>query len=175
MPKDELLFLGYPDSGLEKIYRLPGKTPFRQLFTQKNETYGVTVRDYHSIVHGKPAPYLHVNVVADIAEIIKDRQPKEIYVTLDADTHSDHRAAFWFVRDAIQSAGFKGDFLTYVVHGAPPTEPSSRRVVLTKTQMETKRAAIQDHQVGTSPIHDRLADEYTKAEEHFWLSKPDKQ
>ncbi len=168
LPKEELMFLGYPDSGLERIFTMDGSAPFRQMFTQKSETYGVTVRDYHSIVHGRPAPYLKANVVGDLVEIIRDRQPKEIYVTHEADTHGDHRTAFWFVRDAVRSANFKGDFFTYVVHGAPPPEPPSRRVTLTPAQVATKRAAITDHQQGTSPIHDQLADEYTKPEELFW-------
>jgi LmbE family N-acetylglucosaminyl deacetylase len=168
VPRDELVFLGYPDSGLEKIYSANGSAPFQQMFTMKNETYGVTARDYHSVVHGTPAPYLKANVVGDLAEIIRTRRPKEIYVTHEADTHGDHRTAFKFVRDAVRSAGYRGDFYTYVVHGPPPSGEPSRRVTLTATQIETKRAALRDHQAGTSPIHDRLADEYTKPEELFW-------
>ncbi|MEQ2008005.1 MAG: PIG-L family deacetylase [Limisphaerales bacterium] len=168
VPQDELLFLGYPDSGLEKIHTGTGSTPIQQVFTKKTATYGVSVTDYHSLVHGRPATYLRANLVADLVEIIRDRQPKEIYVTHEADTHGDHRAAFWLVRDAIRSARHEGDFFTYVVHGAPPPEPPSRRVTLTQRQVDTKRAALQDHQAGTSPIHDKLAAEYTKPEELFW-------
>lgn len=167
--QDELMFLGYPDSGLEKIYTMDGSTPFQQMFTKKNETYGVTIPDYHSIVHGRPASYLKASVVSDLAEIIRDSQPKEIYVTHEADAHGDHRAAFWFVRDAIRSANYQGVFLTYVVHGSLPPQPPSRRVTLTQTQMDTKRAALVEHQSGTSPIHDQLAAEYTKPEELFWV------
>jgi LmbE family N-acetylglucosaminyl deacetylase len=168
VPKDEMIFLGYPDSGLEKIYTMDGSAPFRQMFTQKSETYGVTVGDYHSLIHGKSAPYLKSSVISDLAEIIKTRQPKEIYVTHEADTHGDHSTAFRFVRDAIRSVPHRCDFLTYVVHGAPPSKPPSRRVTLTPAQVATKRAALIDHQQGTSPIHDHLADEYTKPEEWFW-------
>ncbi len=169
VPKDELIFLGYPDAGLEKISRMDGSTPFRQMFTQKRETYGPTVRDYHSLAHGSPAPYLKSSVVGDLAEIIGKRQPKEVYVTHESDTHGDHRAAFWFVRDAIRAADFQGRLLTYVVHGRPLPAPPSRRVKLTEAQIEIKRAAIVDHQQGTSPIHDHLADEHTKPEELFWM------
>lgn len=168
LPKDELKFLGYPDSGLEKIYTMNGSAQFVQMFTRKSDTYGVTVPDYHTISHSKPAPYLKASVVSDLAEIIRERQPKEIYVTHEADTHGDHRAAFWFVRDAARAAHFQGDFFTYVVHGAPPPEPASRRVKLTAAQIETKRAALINHQQGTSPIHDHLSDEYMKPEESFW-------
>lgn len=166
---DLVIFLGYPDSGLEAIYRQDDSAPFTQKFTKKNETYGATQRDYHFIVHGRPAPYLKTNLIGDIAEIIRDRQPKEIYVTHERDTHADHRTACWFVRDAAHIANYTGPIFTYVVHGEPPAEPPDRRLVLTKAEMDAKRAALEDHQKGTSPIHDQLAAEYTKPEEQFWI------
>jgi len=49
VPQNELIFLGYPDSGLENIYTMDGSAPFRQMFTKENATYGVTAPDYHSI------------------------------------------------------------------------------------------------------------------------------
>lgn len=168
VPRDELLFLGYPDSGLEKIYRAEGGEPFRQMFTRQRETYGVTAHDYHSLVHGRPAPYLKSSIIADLAEIIRARQPKQVFVTHEADTHDDHRTAFLLVRDALRAASFAGRFLTYVVHGKPPAAPPTLRLKLTPAQSDTKRAALKDHQAGTSPIHDGLVEEYLKPEELFW-------
>ena len=168
---DLVMFLGYPDSGLEAIYRQDDSAPLTQKFTKKSETYGVTQRDYHSIVHGRPAPYLKASVIGDIAEIIRDRQPKEIYVTHELDTHADHRTAFWFVRDGARAANYTGPIFTYVVHGQSPAGPPDRRLVLTKAEMDAKRAALEVHQAGTSPIHDQLAAEYTKPEEQFWISR----
>jgi LmbE family N-acetylglucosaminyl deacetylase len=170
--RDEVVFLGYPDSGLQAIYEQTESTPFTQMFTKKAETYGVTQRDYHSNEHGQPAPYLKANVIADIAEIIRKSQPREIYVTNEADTHRDHRAAFWFVRDAARAAAYGRPIFTYVAHGKGPAQTPDRRLVLTKEELETKRAALVDHQAGTSPIHDQLATEYTKPEEVFWLYDP---
>jgi len=168
VPRDELKFLGHPDSGLEKFYTMDGSTPFQQMFTQKGETHGVTAPDYRSVAHGKPAPYLKASVVADLAEIIRERQPKEIYVTNEADTHADHRFAFSYVRDAIRAANHRGDLFTYVVQGNPPSQPPDHRVALTAGEIKTKRSALEDHQAGTSPVHDHLADEYMKPEELFW-------
>lgn len=170
--RDRLIFLGYPDSGLTSIYQSTDNAPYEQKFTKKRETYATTTRDYHSLVHGSPAPYLKANVIGDIAEVIRTRQPKEIYVTHETDTHGDHRAAFWFVRDGARAANYQGPIFTYVVHGKPPAAPPDRTLELTKAEMEAKRAAIQDHQAGTSPIHDHLADEFTKPEEQFWLFRP---
>ena len=92
-------------------------------------------------------------------------------MTGEADKHPDHRAAFWFVREAVVAAGFSGSLFACVVHGAPPPEPPDRRVVLTPEELAIKRAALVDHQAGTAPIHDHLADEYTKPEELFWLAR----
>lgn len=172
LPAGDLIFLGYPDAGLEKIYLGEGDSPFRQMFTRKDATYGLAKPDYRSQVHGKPAPYLKASVVADLVEIIQARRPKAVFVTDETDTHGDHRAAFRFVRDALRAAKYEGESFTYVVHGSPLAAPPARKVVLTAAQLETKRAALIDHQQGTSPIHDRLDEEYAKPEEWFWRFNP---
>ncbi|MEO6787871.1 MAG: PIG-L family deacetylase, partial [Chthoniobacteraceae bacterium] len=76
VPRDDLIFLGYPDGGLAKMWQMDGGTAFRQMFTQKRETYGLIERDYHSLTLGSPAPYLKASVVADLAEIIRARKPQ---------------------------------------------------------------------------------------------------
>jgi LmbE family N-acetylglucosaminyl deacetylase len=164
----DLMFLGYPDGGIEKLYRMEGKQPLQSKFTEKMATYGVEVRDYHSVLHGRPAPYTKAAMIEDLQEIIKTRQPKEIFVTNDADSHPDHRASGWFVRDAAKAAGFRGKLFTYVVHGKPPKEAPARTVALTKTQLARKKAVIEEYQVGLSPLHDKLAEMYAKPEELFW-------
>ena len=161
----DLSFLGYPDSGLEPIYGSDSETPYRQEFTERSETFGVAVSDYHSQVHGRPAPYVKARILGDIVEILKTRRPKEIYVTNEADTHADHRAAFWFVRDAARAAGYTGDLLTFIVHGSARPETGEHRVKLTSGQVERKRLAIQAHQIPT--VHDTLP-EYAREEEVFW-------
>ena len=45
---------------------------------------------------------------SDIVEIIKRHAPAAIYVTSEADGHSDHASAFWFVRDAAVAAAYEG-------------------------------------------------------------------
>ena len=135
----DLVSLGYPDSGLKAIYEARDETPYRQPFTGQAETYGTVIRDYHTLTHGRPAPYLRSFVLADLVEIIKARQPREIYVTDEADMHPDHRMTFRFVRDAAEAAGYRGTLFSFVVHGAPPEAPD-RRVVLTDSERLRKRA-----------------------------------
>lgn len=112
----DLTFLGYPDAGLDRVYEAAEDAPFRQPYTQKSETYGPVVPDYHSRVHGEPAPYIGQAVLADVAELTQDLRPARIYAPNAADTHRDHQAAFRFVRDALVQLGYRGEVFTYVIH-----------------------------------------------------------
>jgi LmbE family N-acetylglucosaminyl deacetylase len=169
VPRDDLIFLGYPDGGLEKMWQMNGSAAFRQAFTQKRETYGLAARDYHSLTHGSPASYVKANVVADLAEIIRARKPQEVLVSHESDTHADHRSAFWLAREALRAAAFQGRFLAYVVHGDPLPQKPDLRVQLAPQEYETKKVALMDHTKGTSPVHDGLVQEYLKPQEQFWL------
>ena len=53
---DDLILLGYPDGELGNLYESTDDRIIRQQFTNKNETYALIQKDYHSSVHGKPAP-----------------------------------------------------------------------------------------------------------------------
>jgi len=171
----DVSFLGYPDAGLDKVYLARGNTPFTQRFTQKNETYGPVRTDYHSLTHGRPAPYLWRSALGDAMEFIERFAPTEIYVSSEADTHLDHMAAFLFVRDAVAELGYRGKLYSYLVHtdpysvypwpyGATPEEPLElcsaladdapvaslpwpppRRVQITPEQAERKLKALQSH------------------------------
>jgi LmbE family N-acetylglucosaminyl deacetylase len=165
--RKDLISLGYPDSGLEAIYESKDEVAYRQPFTGKAETYASVIRDYHTLAHGRHAAYTRASVLADLVEIIKARKPREVYVTSEADTHPDHRATFWFVRDAAKAAGYRGTLFTFVVHGKPPAGPA-RRVALTEAEQGRKRAMIEEYQTKLSPVHDDLAQKFTRAEERFW-------
>lgn len=115
----DLVFLGYPDSGLDRVYLERGPAPFRQRFTGKSETYRMVQRDHHSERHGRPAPYLYASALEDAAELIRTLRPARICVTSEADRHPDHQAAFRFVRDAVERTEYRGAFDTYLVHGGP--------------------------------------------------------
>ena len=89
---DNLIILGYPDGDLGNLYESTNDKMIRQQFTQKNETYALIQKDYHSSVHGKPAPYQRSSVLGDLVELLTTLQPTEIYVTDETDGHIDHRA-----------------------------------------------------------------------------------
>ncbi len=168
VPREDLIFLGYPDGGMEKMWQMDGASAFRQMLTQKRETYGVSAQDYHSVTHGQPAAYLKANVVTDLAEIMRARKPQEVFVSHESDKHGDHRAAFWYAREALRAAKLDARLLAFVVHGDPLKRVPDLRIKLTPAAYEIKKAALIDHTKGTSPVHDGLVDEYLKPEELFW-------
>ena len=168
VPDTDIVFLGYPDGGVGKMYRDPTDTPYRQPLTAKQETYAGARRDYHSAEQGQPAPYTRAHLLADLAAIIRARRPRAVYVTHETDGHPDHQAAFWFVRDALRAADSPARLFAFVVHGAPLSRTPDLRLRLTTAQQEKKRAALLMHQAGVSPVHDYLASEFAKPEELFW-------
>jgi LmbE family N-acetylglucosaminyl deacetylase len=194
---DDLIVLGYPDGDLGNLYNSADDKVIRQQFTEKNETYALIQKDYHTSIHGKPAPYQRSSVLADLVELLTTLQPTEIYVTDETDGHIDHRAAFWFVRDAARQAGYKGAFYTYLVHGLPawpfpagvtptlPFEsrkvdgevaprglpwPPPRRVPLKPEQAQRKLKSIQAHNIPVvgMPDHQKEMESFVKSEEVFW-------
>lgn len=170
----DILFLGYPDGGLRTIYEAAADAPpYKQPYTTRTATYGMLQADYHSAKHKRAAPYTKASVVADLAEIIRSRGPKAIFTTLDVDTHSDHRATSLFVREAVRAAVYTGPVRGYVVHGKPPAAEPDLILTLTPEELKRKRALLEIYQVGVSPVHDGLAEEYTQPEERFWLLPAD--
>jgi len=194
---DDLIILGYPDGDLGNLYDSTDNKVIRQQFTKKNETYALVQKDYHSSVHGTPAPYKRSSVLGDMAELLTTLQPTEIYVTDETDGHIDHRAAFWFLRDAAKQVGYKGAFYTYLVHGLPewpfphgvtpnrPFEsrkvdgevaprglpwPPPRRVPLRPEQAQRKLKSIQAHDLPVvgMPQHQSEMESFVKSEEVFW-------
>jgi LmbE family N-acetylglucosaminyl deacetylase len=194
---DDLIILGYADGELGNSYESKDDKVIRQQFTKKDETYALIQKDYHSSVHGKPAAYKRSSVLGDLVELLKTLQPTEIYVTDGTDGHIDHRAAFWFVRDAAKQVGYKGSFYTFLVHGLPawpfptgvtPTQPFEsrkvdgevvprglpwpppRRVPLTREQADRKLKSIRAHDIPVvgMPEHQSEMESFVKSEEVFW-------
>jgi LmbE family N-acetylglucosaminyl deacetylase len=125
LASEDLVFLGYPDGGLDKMHADDGK-PFTQPSTGRSCTYSLVGPDYHTQVHGEPAPYTGFAAFGDVLELINSTQPGEIYVTDAADGHGDHREWCRLVRGAAAAAGFGGEFFTYLIHSADGSWPTPR-------------------------------------------------
>ncbi len=116
MSENDIIFLGYPDAGLETIY-LDYTSPndlYESPKTEMSETYGnrgLGRSDYHTFRFGKPGKYNKLHVLMDIENILKDFLPDHIYVTSEFDTHKDHSATYLFVKDALLN--ISGDYPNY--------------------------------------------------------------
>ena len=178
---NDATFLGYPDGALDSVYETVGGMPFQQRFTERSETYGIAVPDFHSRAHGTPASYERGSVLADIVELLRIFEPAEIYFPNDADTHRDHRAAFRFVRDALTAVGYEGRSFTYVLHakGYPcPAElpcPPPMRASPSMEQAAVKFKALlcYDSQIWEFFKSEQLVRVIAGLDEVFWLAEPD--
>lgn len=181
---DDLVFLGFPDAGLDAVYRRGDDAPFTQPFTGLSRA------------PRSGAPYVRSAALAEVVDLIRTSKPREIYVTSEADTHRDHQAAFRFVRDAVKAVGYTGPCRTYLIHGGPEWPrpkgatpgallearasvglpwPPPFRVALTPEEAEAKRRAILAHSTHLEGVEEpALAEErvylesFVKAEEVFW-------
>ncbi len=127
LSEDDIIFLGYPDSGLLPIYNdHPNATvpPYVKGSTGQSATYGnqgLGREDFHRYWTGAAADYNQANVVADLKELLNRYQPTQIYTHSPFDLHYDHRATYYDLRDAAQSlmkeqATFHPDVYTAIIH-----------------------------------------------------------
>jgi LmbE family N-acetylglucosaminyl deacetylase len=103
--ESDLLFLGYPDGGLLDL--LENYASSTSIYTNafgQSVTYGahgLGSTDYHNFKFGSHASYNAANVVADLQAILATYRPDDIYTTSELDSHPDHQATYWFVKDAL--------------------------------------------------------------------------
>ena len=71
----DVSFLAYPDFCLDQLYKALDDTVITQQFTQQSQTYGLAVQDYHTQVHGAPAPYNRHALLDDVAGLIRRISP----------------------------------------------------------------------------------------------------
>lgn len=156
---EDVVFLGYPDTALARMYEARSDDPLTQPLTGRRETYGSA---------RAARPYTHAALREDLEELLRTFRPKRIYVTDASDRHPDHRAAFEFVRDAVRSTGCGVELYAYVVHGEPdPALP----VRLSRASLEAKARAVEAYLEGFPPgtlarKREAFAD-YARREERF--------
>lgn len=104
MSDQDIIFLGYGDASLMSIYRSSSETTIFTSRAGQTKTYGdqgLGYRDYHSYLYGAPGDYNKATLSSNIETVIKNYLPDEIYVTSLYDNHSDHKAAYLFVIEAL--------------------------------------------------------------------------
>ncbi|MEW8050556.1 MAG: PIG-L family deacetylase [Candidatus Thiodiazotropha sp.] len=105
--ESDLIFLGYPDGGLDEIYRFYTDetdvytTGFGQSTTYGNRGLGGT--DYHTFRFGSPANYNRFNIISDLASIFDTYRPDHIFTTSEFDNHTDHSTTYELVLLGLQN------------------------------------------------------------------------
>lgn len=140
--EEDLIFLGYPDTGLQVLYAGRDAASWTQPFTRRSETYGLVQPDYHSAAHGRSAAYTHAALRSDLEELLRTLRPRRICVTHEADRHPDHSAAFAFVRDAARAVGYRGSLSAYLIHGGDGGSSAPDRVRLSEEALQAKTRAL---------------------------------
>jgi LmbE family N-acetylglucosaminyl deacetylase len=105
--EQDLMFLGYPDGYLTDLLETYPKST--DVFTTPNNvqsttygTRGLGGTDYHTYEFGHPAAYNGADVLQDLESIITTYRPTNVYTTSEFDSHPDHSATYFFVREALQ-------------------------------------------------------------------------
>ncbi len=123
VPKNAVIFLGYPDQGLTA---LSGKNwqrekPYTSPYTRAN--YPLYKNSFNT-----SAMYCGQNLVGDLAVILRRFSPTVVYFPHPEDGHPDHRAAMGLVLAALLAAELEEqpELRLYLVHA--PSWPAPRRL-----------------------------------------------
>lgn len=99
VPADSILFLGYPDRGLNKLWESywGDNCPWRAPYTRASQSP-------YPLTFNPPATYCGQHVLDDLQAIIGAYRPDLVLVPHPNDDHPDHRAASNFTRLALAAA-----------------------------------------------------------------------
>src|SRR5262245_40334982 len=107
LPEDDIIFLGYPDCGLWRLYY--SYTSPTSRFTSsagRTQTYassGLGRTDYHSYIYGTPGLYNGPTMLQDLTNVLRNYRPQDVYTTSAYDAHFDHWVLNLMVGDALVS------------------------------------------------------------------------
>lgn len=110
---DDLIFLGYPDSGTLAILisHWNDRPPYRSILTHANSVpYQNAFRPL--------APYKGEEILRDLKTVIEKFKPTKIFLSHPADRHPDHQALYLFTKIALWELDIQPmpDIYPYLVH-----------------------------------------------------------
>ena len=118
--EDNLIFLGYPDTGLQDIFNNHTSPTSRyETYFGQSVTYGTRGlgrMDYHSYRFGAPAAYNLPNLVTDMASILSTYRPDHIYTPSEFDQHTDHATTYRVLRLALDQVHAADPSYSPVIH-----------------------------------------------------------
>lgn len=107
--EEEIIFLGYPDHGIEELLKKHWQIPYTSPYIKQS------ISPYNNSYHPNVS-YTGENLEKDIISILETYRPNIIISPHSSDIHPDHTATAFFVRQAIIQTGLKPEFYSYLVH-----------------------------------------------------------
>lgn len=113
VPASHLFFLGLPDGGSYAV--ATDKNRFR---LHRSPYTGLSHADYSFAFHVH-APYSRHSAITMIQSVLRIINPGTVLLNLNADIHSDHRAARLLVLEASKALGIHPTVYSYLIHYPP--------------------------------------------------------
>lgn len=127
LKEDDIIFLGYPDRGLNKLWSTHWSRD--SLYTS---TFTKTDHSPYSNSYTTGAPYCGTSLVKDLSQIIANLKPETIFIPHPNDSHSDHWATNAFglyAQQIISNSTHKNpSVLTYLVHRGRWPVPKGKKL-----------------------------------------------
>jgi len=103
----EVIFLGYPDTFLLKMFKNP-QTPVLSRARVNFIPYEFSL-DFRKEIKGE-------NLLDTLKKLISNFRPTKVFLPHQKESNSDHRATFLFVKKALKSSGFNPEVFQYLIH-----------------------------------------------------------
>jgi LmbE family N-acetylglucosaminyl deacetylase len=109
LQRSDIIFLGYPDKGLEPMLT----TYFSKPYTSQGTRFNFNPYDG---TFSKKQEYNGQNVIADLDKIYSEFKPNIIIVPHPRDKHMDHRATYKYVEKIVLEKDLDTKIYSYLVH-----------------------------------------------------------
>jgi LmbE family N-acetylglucosaminyl deacetylase len=153
-PESKLIFLGYPDSGLQAVWNTPSGSYNSNGYTETFAEHGLGMTDWHDWRMGggeQHAAYNKPNMVADMVALIEYVRPAHIFTTSEFDSHTDHSTTFKVIDEALDTVTASDPTYGAVLHETIVWHPDSG---LWSTWPQGRNASteiVHDTTLGASP------------------------
>jgi LmbE family N-acetylglucosaminyl deacetylase len=138
LPREDVIFLGYPNDGLLEIMSSDEYTlenPYRSGFTGFDK---VTYENSYSM----GAPFCKESILKDVGNILSDYSPDEVYVTHPQDSHEDHKACGRLVYDVSKELDTSIKVRGYLI--SPSKTPSEKQLMVYKSTGQLKEIHLNE-------------------------------